>query len=150
MPVDLEKIHAEISRREEAYQAWWNALSDDRKEQYRNLKVFGSDSGNDLDYHLKICRDILDLASNLTPSEAGEAKVAGLAIHGSTPVVYFEVAGRYKRGENRDEISLRIRNGVSEFQSTFDTTPFGIKSAKRDIGETMKSMDYVLEYGVPS
>jgi len=131
----LKRVEEGIKKRNEAYKAWWEALPEARKNEYTALKVFNSDVERGAkEYHLKMCRDVLDLISELKPDGENKVVPIGLAIHGTVPVVFVAVGGRDKRGQNADEVCKYEKSSVSpmHFMATFDTNPFGMMAERHE------------------
>ena len=80
---------ANIRADNQKYDDWWNQLSDERKEKYLALKTFSSDADNDLPFHLRKCRYLLEIISSLKTNDGKVVHPVGLAIHGQHTVVYI-------------------------------------------------------------
>lgn len=146
--VDLqEALKRRLEEQETLYQEWLMRLPEEKKLEYLNLKVFGSEyHDKSTEFHLRRCYRILDKILPMKNANGESVKPVGLAVHGSLPVVYVEVPGRDKRFENKDEVVEYApeKDKARRFKATFDTNPFGVASERKNLGGSTYSLDWTL------
>jgi len=133
MRMTIEQIKEEVQRRKEVkereFNDWWNNLSPERQEEYKQLRIFDTDrSKPELNDHLYECRSILDLIYPLASSDGRKIIPVAMAIHGTLPVVFAQFQGHEtEKGRSMNEITQgKVHDEQYRFYSDVDTTEYGL------------------------
>ena len=134
-PDQLKEIAKERVRADEIkFDSWWNKLSEERRTEYGKLRIFSSDGGDELKYHQRRCRYLLEVISGLKNEEGKMVRPVGLAIHGSYPVVLIQAEGHETpKGESLNVITYTERKGDITIYSDVNTFEYGIPTREAGV-----------------
>lgn len=147
--LDIVKLKEEAARRSEAdkqaFNLWWESISQDRQKEYSELSIISSDVENK-EYVLRKCRYLLELMSGLESTDRRKFVPVGLAIHGDLPVVYYQAQGhetaRWESYKEMTQFPNFSGEAEERFYSDIDTSKYGIASIRSGpFGYKMDSLE---------
>lgn len=138
----MQEIAAEMrKRRAEIVKIWWDNLSDEKRDEYEEIRIIGSDEEFSKELHLWKCRRLLMLSDKLVNKKGVSACVVkGVAIHGVVPVILVQMEGmetpRHENMNHVEEFSKEVDPHLEQtkYEASFDTAPFGIPAKQKPLG----------------